>query len=212
MQTQKNQDSVSSTTMRVHRKTSHFENLSAPQAEALSSEQMVSSFDVNSESEVKLEVIRDPVAVGMKLREILNETQLTTSTFGMAGLPTRRTLKASESRNEEMFKRGVRSRTVYLAKVRRSRTALEYVQWLNDRGSEVRTISSLPLRMIISDDKIAIVPIDQNNDAKGIVVIRQPSVLTGLVALFETIWTNAQRIYADYPALREAVRKALFGG
>jgi DNA-binding CsgD family transcriptional regulator len=77
---------------------------------------------------------------------------------------------------------------------------MAYVQWLNERSSEVRTTLSLPVRMIISDRKTAILPSNPLQEAEGIVIHRDPSVVVALQAMFEMVWVSASPLGSTFPS------------
>jgi DNA-binding NarL/FixJ family response regulator len=58
----------------------------------------------------------------------------------------------------------------------------------------VRTVATLPLRMIIIDRTHAVIPADSENSAAGAVVLSGQGTLVALCALFETVWQAARRI------------------
>jgi len=93
--------------------------------------------------------------------------------------------------DSDMFVRGVRSRSIFDASVRRDRATEEYVRWLNEHNSEVRTLQIVPLRIIISDRATAILPTDIACPQKGITVYREPSAVNAFVFLFDTLWAQA---------------------
>lgn len=66
-------------------------------------------------------------------------------------------------------------------------------------GEEVRRVESLPLRMLIVDDEVALVPLAASGEP-GAVVVRQSGLLDALVALFEQYWMRATPIIGDRPA------------
>lgn len=82
-------------------------------------------------------------------------------------------------------------RTVYLDSVRNDSVTTEYAEWLTNLGGEVRTVPSLPVRMLIFDRKTVIVPADPQNTRKGAVQLTEPGVVVGLAGLFDQIWESA---------------------
>jgi DNA-binding CsgD family transcriptional regulator len=57
-------------------------------------------------------------------------------------------------------------------------------------GSQSRTVPMLPMRMVIIDQGVALVPIDPDNPLLGALELRSPGVVAGLVALFEQVWKS----------------------
>jgi len=91
-----------------------------------------------------------------------------------------------------------RAPSIY-ASVSNDKPTLSHVQWLNDRGSEVRTMRTLPLRMIIADKKVAVLPLNLADGMDGLLIYRAASVVTGLQALFELTWNAATPLGLTMP-------------
>ncbi|KRV46989.1 erythropoiesis-stimulating protein [Wenjunlia vitaminophila] len=111
--------------------------------------------------------------------------------FQPGGGQSQDSLDASSPHDEHMLQRGVRLRYVYLDSVRNDPRTLSYVRWLTELGGEIRTVPALPMRMIVYDRKLGIVPIDMDDSRAGGVLIHGPGMITALTALFEHVWMNA---------------------
>ncbi|WP_431999117.1 helix-turn-helix domain-containing protein, partial [Sphaerimonospora mesophila] len=107
------------------------------------------------------------------------------------GSQTDENMKAAKPQDRDLLERGVRMRTLYLDSVRNSPSTLSYAKWLAELGGEVRTAPSLPIRLIIMDRKIAVVPIDSEDSSAGALVLSASGTLAALCALFDTIWDNS---------------------
>lgn len=70
---------------------------------------------------------------------------------------------------------------------------LEQVAATVDAGEQVRAIDALPLRMLIADDDVALVPLAAEGEI-GAVVVRRSGLLEALVALFERTWERSQDV------------------
>jgi DNA-binding CsgD family transcriptional regulator len=68
---------------------------------------------------------------------------------------------------------------------------MEYCEWVHSLGGEVRTTPTLPLRLLIIDSEIAIMPLDPTNHDAGAVVHRSPAVVALGLALFDVYWSKA---------------------
>lgn len=60
-----------------------------------------------------------------------------------------------------------------------------------DLGGQSRTVPTLPIRMVIVDRRIALVPIDPDNPRLGALELQSPGIVAALIALFEQIWRTA---------------------
>jgi DNA-binding CsgD family transcriptional regulator len=90
-----------------------------------------------------------------------------------------------------MLTRGKSVVTVYLDSVRNDPATLGYARWLTEHGGAVRTTPTLPVRMVLFDREIALVPIDPENTRRGAVQLTGAGIITALVTLFEQVWTMA---------------------
>lgn len=133
-----------------------------------------------------LDRIRDRLSVLTK--EVAEEFW----TFAPGGPQTAQNMAASWPLNADLLGRGVRMRTVYLDSVRTHRPTVEHADWLTSQGAQVRTVPSLPTRMILMDRKVAMISASGDDTAAGAVILTGHGTLTALCALFETTWTAAQ--------------------
>jgi DNA-binding CsgD family transcriptional regulator len=69
---------------------------------------------------------------------------------------------------------------------------MEYCEWVHSLGGEVRTTPTLPLRLLVIDNEIAIMPLDPTNHDAGAVVHRSPAVVSVALALFDAYWSRAK--------------------
>ncbi|MEU9890239.1 LuxR C-terminal-related transcriptional regulator [Sphaerisporangium sp. NPDC051011] len=126
-----------------------------------------------------------------RLRELAATCEWEACSFIPGGAQSEASLTASRELDADAIERGVRLRTIYLDSVRNDQPTFEYAQWLAGLGSEVRTVPTLPLRMLIVDRKLALVPVDTENSAALAVEVSNRGVLTGLVALFNSVWKTS---------------------
>ncbi|MEV8565844.1 helix-turn-helix transcriptional regulator [Streptomyces sp. NPDC051322] len=133
-----------------------------------------------------LDSIRDHLAT---LRDQVTEELLT---FAAGGPQTPANMQASRPLNQQLLERGVRMRTVYLDSIRSDPETLRHAHWLVEQGCQVRTVPTLPNRMIIYDRKSAIIAGDAENTAAGAVQLTSPGLIASLHALFESVWQSAK--------------------
>src|SRR5690348_14464856 len=107
------------------------------------------------------------------------------------GAHSAESLAASSTPDIEAIERGVRLRTVYLDSIRSDPATLEYAGRLQELGSEVRTAPTLPLRLLIVDRKVAVVPVSAENSRAAATVVTTSGVVTALFALFNVVWRTA---------------------
>jgi DNA-binding CsgD family transcriptional regulator/sugar-specific transcriptional regulator TrmB len=113
-------------------------------------------------------------------------------TFAPGGPQTAENMRASRPLNTRMLKRGVQMRTIYLESIRRDRATMEHAQWLESLGAKIRTAPALPNRVIIHDQRTALIATDIENTAVGAVVVTNPGMISLLYTLFEQVWQSAE--------------------
>lgn len=130
-----------------------------------------------------------------EVRRWLAVQQERTSSEALAMSPgggqTEAAMLAGRPLDEAALARGVRLRNLYLTSATRSAGTRRHVRHLSEQGAEYRTVPSLPLRMLLLDDDVALLPISAEQTSRGALVVHNPAVLTALRALFETYWEAA---------------------
>jgi hypothetical protein len=70
---------------------------------------------------------------------------------------------------------------------------------LSEQGDQVRTLNGVPIWLVVFDRSIAFLPAGHNGTEQGFAVVRHPSVVEPLCAMFELLWDSAQPFTADAP-------------
>jgi len=94
-----------------------------------------------------------------------------------------------------LLERGLRMRTVYLQSMITSKQALDYAAMIHRLGGEVRATPTLPMRLLIFDQEIAIMPMDPETPTAGAVIHRSPAVVSVALALFDAYWSRASELF-----------------
>lgn len=121
-------------------------------------------------------------------REVTSEV----ISFAPGGAQPTAQMDASQPLDAQLLGRGVQMRTVYLSSVRNHQPTVDYANWLAGLGGQVRTVPTLPTRMIITDRSTAVIPVSSDDTAAGAVVLTGHGTLTALCALFDSVWADAQ--------------------
>ncbi len=95
-----------------------------------------------------------------------------------------------------LLERGLRMRTVYLQSMTVSKPGLDYAATLHRMGGEVRATPTLPMRLLIFDQEIAIMAMDPENPTAGAVIHRSSAVVAVAIALFEAYWARATELFS----------------
>lgn len=111
-------------------------------------------------------------------------------TFNPGGAQSAESLDASRPLDRSTIERGVRMRTVYLDSVRNDPGTKRYAKWLTTLGGEVRTVPTLPIRMIIIDRALVITPIDPQDTRAGALQLSDRGVVAGMLDLFTRVWES----------------------
>ncbi|MFI5758056.1 LuxR C-terminal-related transcriptional regulator [Streptomyces sp. NPDC051569] len=133
-------------------------------------------------------------AVRTRIEKLAEACREEVWSFNPGGPQSEQNLVRSRPLNRETLARGVRMRAVYLDSVRNDEPSLVHLKWLTEEGAEVRTQPVLPIRMIVIDRSIAVVPMDDRSTAKGALVVTGRGMVAGLVALFVSTWKSAHPI------------------
>lgn len=89
------------------------------------------------------------------------------------------------------LERGVAVRKIYLASVHNNPTMRRYAYVLCVQGAQLRISPVLPIWMMMFDDHVAVLPIDPEDPARGVLIVRDRSVLGVLADAFERTWEAA---------------------
>ncbi|MEU4096403.1 helix-turn-helix transcriptional regulator [Streptomyces sp. NPDC026673] len=127
-------------------------------------------------------------AIRSRIAELTGRLGKEIMTFAPGGAQRPEDLMEARSVDRPMLERGVRMRTLWLNSIRNDVPTLEYAQWLHSLDGQVRTVPSLPVRMIIMDRECAILPASTDDATIGAVVVHSPGITAALCALFEAFW------------------------
>lgn len=136
---------------------------------------------------VELERLTGVDEVRSRIEELAASAQMEIAAFCM-GAQREEALEASRPVDERAIRRGVALRGMYLDSVNNHPATRKYAQWVTETGGEIRTLPTLPLRMVIFDRRYAVLPVDPDETAAGAVVLSGRGALTALMALFEQTW------------------------
>ncbi|MFF4457833.1 hypothetical protein [Streptomyces goshikiensis] len=122
---------------------------------------------------------------------------------------------------EDRLAQGVRVRVLQLDSTAGSPERRRAMCRLARAGAEIRTVPSLPLHMSIADGESALLSTSAHTTRQGAVLIREPSALVGLHALFSHLWDEGTSPAAaagdageaaDYSAQERALLRFLADG
>jgi DNA-binding CsgD family transcriptional regulator len=143
--------------------------------------------------------------VQQRLERLSRDVQRSVMTFMPGGAQSSAALEAARVNDARALGRGVTIRTIGLDSIRENDGTLSYARWLADGGGEFRTAPVLPPRMVVVDQRMALVPIDPRDTRRGALFLTEPGVVVSLVALFEQVWEVATPLGADRHPDREGL-------
>lgn len=111
--------------------------------------------------------------------------------FAPGGAQSPSSLESALERNRDLRTRQVAIRGILLTSATHDQATRDYARRSAQLGVQTRTVASLPLRMIVWDGQVALLPIEIGRDELGAALVRDPVALRALIALFETYWQRA---------------------
>lgn len=138
---------------------------------------------------VELERLTGVDEVRSRIEELAASARTEIAAFCM-GAQREEALEASRPVDERAIGRGVTLRGMYLDSVNNHPATRRYAQWVAEQGGEIRTVPTLPLRMVIFDRTYAVLPRDPDETGSGAVVLSGRGALVALMALFEQTWAQ----------------------
>jgi DNA-binding CsgD family transcriptional regulator len=112
--------------------------------------------------------------------------------------------------------RGVRFRNIYSRPVLDLPFAGEMVRRCAEGGWQLRVLPELPMKMVLVDDRAALLPLDRTG-MEGAVLVRAPVVVAALRMYFEMLWTTALPLHdngveSKFSAHQRTVLRLMIGG
>jgi DNA-binding CsgD family transcriptional regulator/sugar-specific transcriptional regulator TrmB len=129
--------------------------------------------------------------VRQRLEELAHVARFEILSFSPGGALKTEMMDASRPLNQIAIERGVGMRNVYQDSFRNDPATLAFARWMAELGSYSRTVPVVPLKMIIVDRELALVPINPADQHEGALEIHSPGMVTALCLLFEQVWDGA---------------------
>ena len=141
--------------------------------------------------QARIEMVQGLDAIQTRLEELMTRAAVEVASIVPGGPQPVRTLEAARPLNEDLARRGLSLRSIYHQSMRTDHYNLDYARWLQSLGVEVRCVPVVPLRMIVIDRSVAIVPFDPDHAGQGALVVHEPGIVQPLLVLFEQHWESA---------------------
>ncbi len=140
-----------------------------------------------------LETVRD------RLAELAYTARRECLSFTTGGGQSEDTIEAERPLNQSALERGVRIRNLYQDSFRNDPATLAYARWMASVGGQSRTTPTVPMRMVIVDREIALVPLNPADPRQGALELHSAGVIAALVALFEQVWSTGTPFGGEMP-------------
>lgn len=157
---------------------------------------------LRSEPQQLVEVLDGPSVISERLEALLRTAEREVIAFEEPPYVT--DVPRSESETEEvLLARGVRVRAVYGASVLDVPERVDAIRRLSGLGEEARVAAHVPLKMMLIDRRVAVVPLTAREESTRTtaVLVWQSRLCDALVELFEVSWELASPVFADAAAV-----------
>ncbi|GLZ35031.1 hypothetical protein Lesp02_72180 [Lentzea sp. NBRC 105346] len=116
----------------------------------------------------------------------------------------------------EVLDRGVRFRNIYSRPVLDLPFAGEMVRRCAEGGWQLRVLPELPMKMVLVDDRAALLPLDPTG-MEGAVLVRAPVIVSALRMYFELLWNRALPLHdggveSKFSPTQRGVLRLMIGG
>ena len=150
---------------------------------------------LTSRSSGDVEVLKGRANASRRIEELALKTR--EAFWGLVPAHFDESMPASDrSPDAELLRRGIKMRTVYLQSMTESKHALGYAATIHRLGGEVRVTPTLPMRLLLLDQELAIMPMDPEHPSAGAVIHRTPAVVSVALALFDAYWSRATEMFS----------------
>ena len=124
--------------------------------------------------------------------------------------PTAVVSAVESSAEDEAVSRGVQYRVLLEREMLDEPAMYDQIAGAVEAGERVRVTDSLPIKLLVIDHELALVPIGQSEAAvAGALLVRQSGLLDALAALFESEWSNASDLVLSAGAISEITPDAI---
>lgn len=147
-----------------------------------------------------VEEVENVEMVRKRLEELAFFTRSSAYSIQPGGPQSAESLAASRPLDHRGLRRGIDLRIVHDASVLDDQLNSDYLRELTALGAKVRVTAEPIQRLIIMDERVAVVPIDPENSRRGALVVQQAGLLAGFLRLFHRTWDAAQELtWDDHP-------------
>ncbi|MER7916506.1 MULTISPECIES: LuxR C-terminal-related transcriptional regulator [unclassified Streptomyces] len=147
--------------------------------------------------EATIDLLPSGAAVNDFIEEHTLEARVQEQAMHPGGVPPVELVDEMIHRDIAALQQGVRLQAIYAHHLTGVPHLHEYLTEVSRHGADVRVASAVPLRMIVIDDDIAILPINPQDTGRGAFAIRSHQVIGALRAVFRFHWAAAAPLVAS---------------
>ncbi|MEU8522614.1 LuxR C-terminal-related transcriptional regulator [Streptomyces sp. NBC_01216] len=157
---------------------------------------------------VEIETLETPALANAFLDDAGSMAQGRMRSMHPGGPPPEAVIDDMVLRDTEMESRGIKVEALYQRRTAEIPYVAAYLADAVRPGREARVADYLPLRMILFDDDLAVLPIDPQDSGRGAFAIHGEALVKSLHAFYDYCWHNAAPLQRA-PEHRQAVETAL---
>ncbi|MFF4704397.1 LuxR C-terminal-related transcriptional regulator [Streptomyces sp. NPDC001288] len=136
-------------------------------------------------------------AVNEFIEEHTLEARVQEQAMHPGGVPPVELVDEMIHRDVAALRRGVSLQAIYAHHLAAVPHLQEYLTEVSLQGADVRVAPAVPLRMLVIDEDLAILPMDPQDTARGAFAIRSHQVIRALRAVFRFHWAAAAPLAAS---------------
>ncbi|HEX8631739.1 MAG TPA: helix-turn-helix transcriptional regulator [Catenuloplanes sp.] len=140
-----------------------------------------------------VEQIHGSDAVRSRLYQLSQQCTREVCSINPGPAPPSAALEASRRMERQSLSRGIVSRSVFAEVAAADPDMFGHLAGAVAAGDEIRVHPDPPLRMLLIDGEVGVIPIDQDDHVRGAYVLHGAALLSPLSALFEIVWRAAER-------------------
>lgn len=144
---------------------------------------------------VEIETLETPALVNAFLDDAGSMARARMRSMHPGGPPPEELIDDMLLRDKEMESRGISVEALYQRRTAETPHMAAYLADAVRPGREARTADYLPLRMILFDDDLAVLPINPDDSSRGAFAIHGQALVRSLHALYDYCWRNATPLH-----------------
>jgi DNA-binding CsgD family transcriptional regulator len=111
--------------------------------------------------------------------------------------PVLTALRHSREINFNTLGRGVQERSIFASAALSEPGVFGEIEELHRFGHHVRTLPDVPIRLLIYDTDLVVLPIDPGELSVGAMFIRSESLIATFIYMFDRLWAEADPLFAE---------------